>query len=128
MRYRWYAGWIVAVLIGGCSAPGLSKPDLVNREWTSISSKATIRFENNRVSGSDGCNRYASSYTLSAHHLIISDKMISTMMACEDRRMADADLFRRALRGVTHYRIANNRLTLLGEKEGVLAEFSTHDE
>lgn len=125
MDYRVYGAMFVSLWMGGCSLMEPFKPDIADKEWRSLSSNATIRFENGRISGSDGCNRYASSYTANQNSLVISDKMISTKMACEAERMQSADRFRRALMESKSYRINNNRLTLLGDKEVVVGEFMT---
>ena len=109
--------------ITGCSLIQSSPGAALLGEWKSISSEATIRFENARVSGSDGCNRYGAAYSAGTNNLTISDKMMSTVMACERERMQSADAFRQTLMRVKSYRIDNNRLILLGEADTVVGEF-----
>ena len=114
---------IAAVLIGGCSTLQLGSEALSSGEWKSVTSSATIRFDNGRASGSDGCNRYGSAYVSSGDTLIISDKMMSTMMACESERMKTADRFRQSLMATKRYRSDGKTLTLLGVSGEVLGEF-----
>lgn len=111
------------LLISGCSMMQLGTHTSLIGEWKSTASEATLRFDERRVSGSDGCNRYGSAYTVSGDSLIISDQMMSTMMACESERMIKADQFRQSLMATKRYRIDGKTLTLLGGSGEVLGEF-----
>ncbi|MDD2782381.1 META domain-containing protein [Sulfuricurvum sp.] len=113
----------VTLLISGCSMMQLATHNPLLGEWRSATSEATLRFDENRVSGSDGCNRYGSAYTASADTLTISDQMMSTMMACESNRMKSADQFRQSLMATKRYRSDGKILTLLGASGEVLGEF-----
>jgi len=112
---------IVLLLITGCSVLETKGP-LIG-EYKSTASSATLRFDNGRISGSDGCNRYGSTYTASGDSLIISDKMMSTEMACEEERMKTADQFRQSLMRIKRYRSEGKTLTLMSESGEVLGEF-----
>ena len=111
------------LLISGCSTMQLATHNPLLGEWKSTSSEATLRFEERRVSGSDGCNRYGSTYTAGADTLAISDQMMSTEMACESDRMKSADQFRQSLMATKRYRSDGKTLTLLGSSGEVLGEF-----
>src|SRR3990167_2993146 len=123
MRKRIIAAMTAALLIGGCSTLQIGSKDPLNGEWKSLSSSATIRFDNGRMSGSDGCNRFGSAYVSSGDTLMISDKMMSTMMACEPERMKSADQFRHVLILSKRYRLGEKTLTLLGTSGEILGEF-----
>lgn len=112
------------LLIGGCSTFQLGSQDPLAGEWKSVASSATIRFDKGRVSGSDGCNRYGSTYASSGDTLMISDKMMSTMMVCGAERMKNADQFYQSLMHSKRYRLSEKTLTLLGESGEILSEFS----
>jgi len=112
-----------AVLISGCSMMQLGTHKPLLGEWKSTTSGATLRFDEHRVSGSDGCNRYGSTYTASGDSLTISDKMMSTMMACEEERMKTADRFRQSLMATKRYRSDGKTLILFGASGEVLGEF-----
>lgn len=123
MMKRIFAAMTAALLIGGCSTLQIGSKDPLNGEWKSLSSSATIRFDNGRMSGSDGCNRFGSAYVSSGDTLMISDKMMSTMMACEPERMKSADQFRHVLMLSKRYRLGEKTLTLLGTSGEILGEF-----
>ncbi|OHD85343.1 MAG: hypothetical protein A2Y52_06680 [Sulfuricurvum sp. RIFCSPLOWO2_02_43_6] len=123
MMKRIFATMTAALLIGGCSTLQIGSKDPLNGEWKSLSSSATIRFDNGRMSGSDGCNRFGSAYVSSGDTLMISDKMMSTMMACEPERMKSADQFRHVLILSKRYRLGEKTLTLLGTSGEILGEF-----
>ncbi|OHD82374.1 MAG: hypothetical protein A3D90_03975 [Sulfuricurvum sp. RIFCSPHIGHO2_02_FULL_43_9] len=123
MIKRIIAAMTAALLIGGCSTLQIGSKDPLNGEWKSLSSSATIRFDNGRMSGSDGCNRFGSAYVSSGDTLMISDKMMSTMMACEPERMKSADQFRHVLILSKRYRLGEKTLTLLGTSGEILGEF-----
>ena len=123
MMKRIFAAMTAALLIGGCSTLQIGSKDPLNGEWKSLSSSATIRFDNGRMSGSDGCNRFGSAYVSSGDTLMISDKMMSTMMACEPERMKSADQFRHVLILSKRYRLGEKTLTLLGTSGEILGEF-----
>ena len=123
MIKRIIAAMTAALLIGGCSTLQIGSKDPLNGEWKSLSSSATIRFDHGRMSGSDGCNRFGSAYVSSGDTLMISDKMMSTMMACEPERMKSADQFRHVLILSKRYRLGEKTLTLLGTSGEILGEF-----
>ncbi len=116
--------FFVAILLNsGCSTKQANTHEPLIGEWKSTTLSATLRFDQGRVSGSDGCNRYGSEYTANGDNLVISDKMMSTMMACENDRMKSADLFRQSLMATKRYRSDGKTLTLLGGSGEVLGEF-----
>lgn len=84
-------------------------------------SSITMHFAaDDRVEGSGGCNRYASSYALDGVHLRFGPAA-ATRMACADDAVMDQEhAFFRALEAVATVRREGDRLELRGE-DGVVA-------
>ncbi len=89
----------------------------------------TLRFEDGRAAGSDGCNRHSSPYTHSGSSLSFGDKGVATQMACPPEVMQQAEAFRASLSGTRNFRIAGDgRLQLLSAAGTVLASFAPQPE
>lgn len=76
----------LALVLSGCagSSPAAVTQDLVHGKWTS-QSKGNPYLEldgKGNVTGSDGCNRIATSYTIDNNRVVFA-KGLSTLMACE---------------------------------------------
>lgn len=84
---------------------------------------ATMRFEGGRATGSDGCNRFSTTYTASGASLQFAPSGISTQMACPAPVMKQAAAFTNAMSRTRNHRIQAGQLQLLGEDGGVLATF-----
>ena len=84
---------------------------------------ATARFDDNRVSGSDGCNRYSAPYAASGPSLRIGPQGPRTKMACAPEVMRQADAFMGALERTGAYRVAGGSLQLLAADGRAVAEF-----
>ena len=82
---------------------------------------ATLGFEKDRVTGSDGCNRFTAPYTSSGTSLQVGSPAASTRMACPEPVSAQALAFMNAVTRARAYRINEGQLQLLGEDGGVLA-------
>lgn len=91
-------GWIVAA-IEGRKTPG--------------GSTATLQFSDGRLSGSDGCNRFAGGYSATASAFEVSPPLASTKMACPEPVAAEARAFMAALEAARGYRIDGALLQLL---------------
>lgn len=72
----------------------------------------------NRLSGSDGCNRLMGSYTTHKDALSLG-QMASTKMLCLDSKVNSAE-FTEALSKVSHYQVYNNTLRLMDKNGNVL--------
>jgi heat shock protein HslJ len=114
-------------------APAADPPSLDGTAWVLASlpgrtlvpgSPATLRFEGARASGSDGCNRYATSYTASRGQLEFDAAAAATMMACAPAIMEQARAFNASLGATGSYRIADGVLQLLGSAGTVVASFA----
>ncbi len=76
-----------------------------------------------RLSGSDGCNRYMSNYTLQAGYLTIRQSA-TTRMACRNPAVAEqATAYSQALSQVRRYRITGEQLLLMSDDGTTLARF-----
>jgi len=86
--------------------------------------KATLNFEDGRVHGSDGCNRFAGSYTSTGTEFRMGDDMMSTNMACPEPVMRQAETFLQALKTATALLLGSERLVLLDSAGNALATFT----
>lgn len=81
----------------------------------------TARFEDGRVSGSDGCNRYAMPFVEHGSAIQIGPQGPSTLMACEEETMAQAEAFRAALLAARRVRHGAESLELLDANGAAVA-------
>ena len=84
---------------------------------------ATLRFDGDRVSGSDGCNRFAGPGARDGARLRIGPNLASTQRACPEPQRGLASAYLRALEGTTGWRLDGRALVLLGEAGAPLASF-----
>jgi heat shock protein HslJ len=101
-------------------APGLTGPlwslvsyrDLQGKtsEMTP-SSQVTARFQDGKIAGRDGCNNYNASYTLEGGAIKI-ETGASTLMACPEPIMNQAQAFQKNLAAVTSFKVDGAKLTL----------------
>ncbi len=82
----------------------------------------TLQFLPGRIAGDTGCNRYFASATLRGTGDLIVGPAGSTLMACEEDRMAQEQRFLRALDGVAYYDIVDGKLYLSGGGETLMFE------
>lgn len=74
--------------------------------------EATLTFENSdRVMGNGGCNSLGGTYKVNGDQITFSD-IVSTLMACEDARMAQEGAVAKVMTGTATYEIKDNTLTL----------------
>jgi heat shock protein HslJ len=129
---------LIFALLAACSA--MSPPDksaaLDGTEWVLttlpgrtlvVGSFVTLRFEDGVASGTDGCNRYSGAYTASGLQLQFDGSMATTMMACTDPLMEQANAFTAALAQVRSYRIAAGQLILLSADDALLANLKRQE-
>lgn len=74
-------------------------------------SEVTLEFDQDRVSGSSGCNRLTASYQVNNYSLEISPAA-GTRMACEEAVMNQEFQFLQALEGVQEFRINGGNLII----------------
>lgn len=72
----------------------------------------TLELGDGQLSGSAACNRYFGSYALVDGRLQITGPLGSTMMACEDARMAQEAAFLQALQALTNVALVDGKLVI----------------
>jgi heat shock protein HslJ len=85
---------------------------------------ATGRFENGRVQGTDGCNRFSSAYTANGPAIRIGPKGATTQMACLPEVMKQAEAFAASLAGARTFRVNAGQLQLIGADGAILSTFA----
>lgn len=127
MKTLLFFTFVILLMIAGCTPQptiGGFHPSL-NGDWKSTASNATVRFDEGKISGSDGCNRFGGTYTTLGNTLQISDKMMSTMMACPSPLMEQSTAFKNALLNAKRYKNYGKLLVLQGAKGEILGELSS---
>ena len=126
---------VFLVALAGCASPG-PEPDagdtLNGTRWSLVSiggspvlasESTSLQFEKGRLSGSDGCNRYATGYNASDSSLKIGPNIAGTRMACPAPVMEEAKTFIEILGRTAAYRRDGERMTLLDGSGRPLANF-----
>jgi len=123
------------LFLAGCTTMSSSAeaPDLTGTAWVLSSlpgqslvpdSAVTLRFDGVRAQGTDGCNRYTTTYMAQGAALTFGSRGASTMMACPPELMKQAEAFTTALARVRSHRVAGGRLELLSAEGAVVAAFA----
>ena len=117
--------FVISLAISACSANGAgASPSLVG-SWKLTSygptdaqtpavedTEAGLTFnEDGTVSGDSGCNGLGGTYTVEGDQVTFGE-IVSTLMACDDPRMAQEDAVHRVLTDTATYKIEGNTLTL----------------
>lgn len=105
--------WVLAGLPGRSLVPG---------------SAVTLQFAGDRLSGSDGCNRYSGSYAVKDAKLDVGPNLASTQMACDPGLMEQARAYTSALAGAKSYRVSGDRLELLSASGASLATLAAQSQ
>ena len=124
---------LVALVLAGCAtephAPGDS---LSGTRWSLVSiggspvlasESTSMQFDKGRLSGSDGCNRYSTSYAVSDGRLKVGPNIASTRMACPQPILEEARTFIEILGRTAGYRRDGERMNLLDGDGRPLAAF-----
>ena len=124
---------LLSLAIAGCSGIAASadppSPPLDGTAWqlTGLGagdvspSRATLRFDAGRASGSDGCNRFVAAYTAGDGSFAFDARGAMTRMACPPPVMQQADAFMAALASARRYRVQAGQLQLLAADGSVRA-------
>jgi heat shock protein HslJ len=83
----------------------------------------SLDFENDTVTGTDGCNRYHASYTLNADKLTVNKNIANTLMACPNPITQQASAYLSALTAATGYKMDDQQLLLINAENKILASF-----
>ena len=127
---------LVLSFIIGCSGtpasqakPQIEELTLEGHEWKLVSfgrtrmavpKKAWVSFSEGNYRGYAGCNGMGGEYVKEGNKLLLKPGF-STMMACPDMRLETK--FRQTMDSVTGYRIENNKILLLLNKETPVLNF-----
>lgn len=123
MKILAYSILTTTLFLSGCATSQHETPVAqtpLDGNWKSTVSNATLHFEQGKLSGNDGCNQFIGSYATHGDTLTISDKMMSTMMACP--AMEQASAFKTALLNAKIYKNNINTLELISNKGETLIE------
>ena len=85
----------------------------------------TLKFgEDNRASGSTGCNSYGGTYQVRGDSISFS-RLVSTRRACLDQNANQQEQrFLAALEGANRFRLSANRLTILSDRGRTVLNFA----
>jgi heat shock protein HslJ len=132
-------GFAASLFVAGCTtmtAPDAAAP-LDGTGWLLSSlggqtpvagTSVTMRFEGGVVAGTDGCNRYRNTFTTAGGKVEFGNRGASTMMACPPPVMKQAEAFNATMANTKSYRVAGDRLDLLGADGAVLATFAAQSQ
>jgi heat shock protein HslJ len=81
-----------------------------------------------KVSGSAGCNRYNSTYTVSGSSITIKMPLSTTMMACPQPVMDQENAYLKALGDAKTYSVSGDKLTLAGADNKTLASYNAQSQ
>jgi len=124
---------VIALLLAACTPTSTSTVSLDGTSWVLLSlngqpalpdTQVTINFANSKINGTDGCNRYNTSYTEKGNKITVDKNITSTMMACPDAIMQQASAYTSALTQAATYKIDGGQLTLLDASGKTLATFT----
>lgn len=98
-------------------------PALINTIWVANTlndnpitppASLTLQFDDqNTLSGSDGCNSFSTTYSITDSTMAIDPAMASTSMACDEAIMEQASSFTQTLLATTSYQLGDGVLVLL---------------
>ena len=126
---------LAALGLASCTTPApkpVAGDSLSGTRWSLVSfggssvlasESTSMRFEKGRLAGSDGCNRYSTTYSAGEGRLKIGPNIASTRMACPRPIMEEAATFLEILGRTTGYRVDSDRMTLLDASGQPMAAF-----
>lgn len=138
MRFIEFVGAMGLAAITGSlpMAAAADPPSLDGTAWvlTSLAGRsvrgpvATGHFENGRMQGTDGCNRYSSTYTTKGSSIQIGPKGAATQMACPADVMRQAEAFAASLVNARTFRMSAGQLQLMGADGAILSTFAAQSQ
>lgn len=120
---------VVSSILAGCTST-ITLNDtswvLVNVNGQPVVSEplVTNTFANGTIKGTDGCNRYSTSYTVNGDKISVNKNIATTMMACPEPVMQQAVAYITALTQAVTYKINGQQLALLDASGKTLATFT----
>ena len=120
--------FVAALALSACTAEGAGASPSLTGAWKLTSYgpadaqtpavedvEAGLTFnEDGTVTGNAGCNGLGGSYAVEGDQVTFSE-VVSTLMACDDPRMAQEDAVIQALNGTATFKIEGNTLTLTND-------------
>lgn len=142
MSYTWAVVLIFSTSLGilGCASSNTmtkSSVPLDGSAWvlSSLPGRSlvpdvtpTARFEAGQITGTDGCNRYSMPFTAKGSTIEIGPLGPSTSMACPERTMEQAAIFKKALLDARSFRHGTGMLDLLDSNGEVVATLTAQAE
>lgn len=99
-----------ASLIGSWKLTSYSRADVLTPAVTDTEAGLTFK-DDGTMTGSSGCNGFGGSYTVEDDKITFSE-ITSTLMACDDPRMAQEGAVHQVLTDTVSFKIEGNTLTL----------------
>jgi heat shock protein HslJ len=97
-------------LIGSWKLTSYSRADVLTPAVTDTESGLTFK-EDGTVTGNSGCNSLGGNYKVEGDQVTF-DQIVSTLMACDEARMAQEGAVQQVLTNTATYKIEGNTLTL----------------
>lgn len=122
-----------SILLAACTAAQTAPPMPINNTgWRLetlngqpvLPNKAvTLNFADGRLNGTDGCNLYNATYALNGSAISVNKNIASTMMACDDPIMKQAQAYTNALTQAVTYKADGKTLSLVDVSGKAVAVF-----
>jgi heat shock protein HslJ len=135
MLQRFFIAIATVAFLAGCARePGAVEDSLAATGWLldtlngdPVLAEATVTLNfgaGGTLSGSDGCNQYNTTYTVSGSSLTVSEPIATTRMACPEAIMQQGSAYLEALGNAASYEKQGDKLTLAAADGAPLATFS----
>ena len=99
-----------ASLIGSWKLTSYSRADVLTPAVSGTEAGLTFQ-DDGTVTGNSGCNGLGGNYKVEGEQITF-DQIVSTLMACDDARMAQEGAFHQVLANTATFKIEGNTLTL----------------
>ncbi|MFA9406759.1 MAG: META domain-containing protein [Anaerolineales bacterium] len=126
-------GSLMLLVISACASPG-SNVTLTGQAWIAteldgesvlLDTTITAEFKDDgTLGGSNGCNRYNTTYTVDGDNIQINSPMASTLMACPDPVMAQEGVYMEAMEAAAKFEISGEELILFNEAGDALVTYT----
>lgn len=131
MSSAWSPAVLSALLVAGAVLAAQPRA-LDGTAWTlaslpghaTLAGEPTLRFEDGRLTGRDGCNNFGGPYSAEGESFRVAGTLVSTQMACPEPVMAQATAVREALTRARSLRYRDGSLVILDDAGTELAVFA----
>jgi heat shock protein HslJ len=104
------SGGAASSLIGSWKLTSYSRADVLTPAVTDTEAGLTFK-DDGTVTGNSGCNSLGGNYKVEGDQVTF-DQIVSTLMACDEPRMAQEGAVQQVLTNTATYKIEGNTLTL----------------